>query len=217
MPWLFHSFGEFCKHSWQWDCCEEAGFRYFLVIVACLVWLVGCATDWLNFPGVMLFPFGPDQGDTSLPPEDDYSYGPIAFPILFYGNKETTLFVSDTVLINLPVCSFIYWTSYSFLFKVNTNGLLSFGAGNRAFTPQSFPIEVGPLIAPFWDDVDIRGSGSIYFRQSSDLSMIQMVLSRLRSINVAQDFTPTALFIATWDHVAEFGGPSNVSWLLLHV
>ncbi len=105
----------------------------------------------------------------------------------------------------------VYYIELSFSFKVNTNGLLSFGAENIEYTPEPFPITVGRLIAPFWDDVNIGVSGSIYFRQSSDLSMIQMVQSRLRSINVAQDFTPTALFIATWDHVAEFNRPIDVS------
>ncbi|MFK7989862.1 MAG: nidogen-like domain-containing protein [Sandaracinaceae bacterium] len=41
---------------------------------------------------------------------------------------------------------------------VNTNGNITFNGALSRFTPSSFPIADQPMIAPYWGDVDIRGS-----------------------------------------------------------
>jgi len=41
---------------------------------------------------------------------------------------------------------------------VNTNGNITFAAALSTFTPMPFPIANRPTIAPYWADVDIRGS-----------------------------------------------------------
>ncbi|MBX3246469.1 MAG: hypothetical protein KF901_04735 [Myxococcales bacterium] len=41
---------------------------------------------------------------------------------------------------------------------VNTNGNISFSGQVPTFTPRAFPVADQPMIAPFWADVDIRGT-----------------------------------------------------------
>jgi hypothetical protein len=75
----------------------------------------------------------------SLPAADDVSAGPIALPFMlkFFGD-----------------------TPYDALF-VNNNGNVTFNDSLDSFTPD--PIgsgNTGPIIAPYWADVDTTGSGS---------------------------------------------------------
>jgi hypothetical protein len=41
---------------------------------------------------------------------------------------------------------------------VNTNGNVTFSGGLATYTPAAFPVAGQPMIAPFWADVDIRGT-----------------------------------------------------------
>lgn len=47
-------------------------------------------------------------------------------------------------------------------FFVNNNGNITFQSALRAFTPEAFPIASQPMIAPFWGDVDTRGTGNVW-------------------------------------------------------
>ncbi len=100
-----------------------------------------------------------------------------------------------------------------FLLQVNTNGVLSFRNGYTGYSPVRFPLSTTLLIAPYWDDVYTPSFGTIFYRQSADPSVLQTAQDIIRGFNVGQSFTPTALFIATWDHVAECCG-GGVSHLL---
>ena len=96
--------------------------------------------------------------------------------------------------------------------QVNTNGDLSFGEPYTATGRQTFPTFSPPLIAPFFNDVDITNGGTIYYRQTSDPMDIIAVIATLQTLPIVLPFTPTLLFIATWDRVAPFssvGSPSD--------
>ena len=69
-----------------------------------------------------------------------------------------------------------------------------------------FPI-LGPLlIAPFWDGVDIESFGNIYYRQTSDTTLLRRARDQLQELfPFSGNFTPSTLFIATWERVAGFG------------
>ena len=97
--------------------------------------------------------------------------------------------------------------------QVNTNGIISFRLRFIDFIPRRFPLNnFIPLIAPFWDDVDIRRFGSIFYRETSNVTLLQRARDLLQELFPSSgNFTPTTLFIATWDRVAEFGGQSQVS------
>ena len=109
------------------------------------------------------------------------------------------------------LCAFAV-TKFLYIIQVNTNGILSFRSQFTSFFPQRFPFFGSPLIAPFWDDVNINRFGNIFYRQTSDVTLLQRARDQIQELFSSFDnFTPTVLFIATWDRVAEFGGGSQVS------
>jgi hypothetical protein len=78
-------------------------------------------------------------GAACLSPNDDSSSAEIslgtAFPggLMFFGNTYDHVYV-------------------------NTNGNITFDASVWTYTPKAFPIADQPMIAPYWSDVDIRGT-----------------------------------------------------------
>jgi hypothetical protein len=70
-----------------------------------------------------------------------------------------------TNVINLPFTFDLFGTPQTQVF-INNNGNVSFGGGFSAFTSTGFPVAGFPMIAPFWADVDTRGSlsGVVWFR-----------------------------------------------------
>lgn len=69
------------------------------------------------------------------------------------------------------------------------------------------------MIAPFWADVDTRISnpldpdeiGNVWFREEFDKQLLQRIQRDIRESFVKMsDFTPTWLFIVTWDAVGYF-------------
>jgi len=60
--------------------------------------------------------------------------------------------------------------------------------------------------------VDIRRFGSIFYRQTSNATLLQRARDQLQELFPSSgNFTPTTLFIATWDRVAQFGRETRVS------
>ena len=89
---------------------------------------------------------------------------------------------------------------------MNNIGLLSFGAGRGQFTLDGFPLGDGRfIIVPFWGDVDTRGTGTVWYRETTDTSLLLQARNEIRAAFVDQmSFEPETLFIATWDHVGYF-------------
>ena len=85
-----------------------------------------------------------------------------------------------------------------------------------AFTPVPFPLvnngeidvttATAQLIAPFWGDVDTRGIGMVWHRESTDQADRDRAQREIRRAFPAQAarFTPRLVFIATWDHVGYY-------------
>ena len=67
-----------------------------------------------------------------------------------------------------------YGSSYSSVY-VGSNGYLTFGNGNTAYTNSSLPSPSAPvnMIAPFWDDLIISSPGAIYYKEESDRFIVQ--------------------------------------------
>ena len=63
------------------------------------------------------------------------------------------------------------------------------------------------LIAPFWADVDTRGTGDVWYHNSTDPLLLNRASIDIRNAFPAQaaaGFTATDMFIATWDGVGYF-------------
>lgn len=128
-----------------------------------------------------LFPYGLDV-DNYLPSElDDTS--------------------SSEVQLNIPVV--FYDINYKTIF-VNDNGLLSFLTEVPAFFNAQFPLTY-PIIAPLYSDVDTRGTGRIYYRESRAADLLDRAARDIhRHFSQSSNFQPISVFIATWDGVGHY-------------
>ena len=95
--------------------------------------------------------------------------------------------------------------------QVFTNGFFSFNSPFYGYQrPQRLSLSDVPLIAPFW--VGFISSGNVFYRQTNDTTLLQRARDQLQELFPSSgNFTPTTLFIATWDRVTGIGGGSRVS------
>ena len=95
---------------------------------------------------------------------------------------------------------------------MNNNGDISFTRSVPEYTPEAFPLsESLQIIAPYWADVDTRGVGSVWYRETADVELLTRARDEIQvdfSIN-SDSFIPTYLFIATWDHVGYYNSHSD--------
>ena len=89
---------------------------------------------------------------------------------------------------------------------MNTNGVLSFGTSYTSPVSTDFTfLSSPPIIAPFWDDIDITRGGTIYYRQDSNSTITELVQQAVASeYPEAASFQPSLVFVATWDRVESF-------------
>ena len=102
------------------------------------------------------------------------------------------------------------------LLQVSTNGVLSFRLSFLDFSSRPFPLSTefsDVLIAPFWDDSDVRQDGQVLYRLSDNGTLLSQVGSAIND-TLGIDFSPRLLFIATWIRIPEYDNDrSSVSWL----
>lgn len=96
------------------------------------------------------------------------------------------------------------------LIQVNTNGAISFLRTLNTFTPLPFPLSDGRrIVAPFWADVDIRNGGDVFYRETTNSTILQRATDDVRVYVPSQiRFSAAWVFIATWDNVAFYGANS---------
>ena len=88
---------------------------------------------------------------------------------------------------------------------MNTNGAISFTYEISQYTPDAFPTNATEeIIAPYWADVDIRGTGNIGYRETRNPDLLQRANNDIRRAFSTIRFSSEYLFIATWDHVGYF-------------
>jgi hypothetical protein len=66
--------------------------------------------------------------------------------------------------ISLPFTFNFYGLTYDKVY-VNMNGNLSFESSFDAYSAEGFPSDQFIMVAPFWADVDNRGTGEVYVKQ----------------------------------------------------
>ena len=90
--------------------------------------------------------------------------------------------------------------------------MISFNASVPTFNPEPFPIAEKFLIAPFWADVDTRGTGEVYFKESTDQTLLtsgRKIILRDQETGLT-GFRPRWLLIATWYRVGYFDNHSDL-------
>ena len=61
------------------------------------------------------------------------------------------------------------------------------------------------IIAPYWADVDTRGTGQVFYRQTTDPSLLARATSEIRAaFPESGNVTITDLLIVTWDNVGYY-------------
>ncbi len=93
------------------------------------------------------------------------------------GTKLETISNADdsSQIIDLAVFTFPFFGNSFGRIHVSSNGLLTFGTPNSSHSNTVLPSISAPpmLIAPFWDDLDTRTIGDIYYKQESNRLIIQ--------------------------------------------
>ncbi|XP_059095776.1 nidogen-like [Tigriopus californicus] len=148
---------------------------------------------------VGLFLFGFTRGISN---SDIFPYGAPAGDNQLNSNAED----SSSQEIDLGVEAKFFNRRYRTVF-VNENGLLSFLAEIPSYFNVQFPLDY-PLIAGLYSDVDCRESGSVWFRITSDSTLLGRAQSRIES-QFQASFQPEELIIATWDRVGYY---ERASW-----
>jgi len=90
---------------------------------------------------------------------------------------------------------------------VNANGVISFvhPFGDSVTHPLPLTGDSNRLIAPYWADADIRGTGDIYYRQTSDYNLLARATEQITTAFPGlQDVSVDNLLIATWDRVGYY-------------
>lgn len=118
------------------------------------------------------------------------------------------------------VCMYVHSLAISVvivcIMQVNSIGTLTFDAPLLVPEPQPFP-GVARVIAPYWSPVDLSQGGQVYYRTSSQETLLQRaqddILSQFPDLEGL--FEPTLLLVVTWFEVQEVEGDRNeVSSLL---
>ena len=114
----------------------------------------------------------------------------------------------------IPVAVYII---HNDILQVNNNGDISFTARVSQFTPESFPLSGDlALIAPYWADVDTTGTGTVWYRETADAELLARARNTIQSAFNNQDsFSPTYIFIATWDHVGYYNSHTDKVFYIL--
>ncbi len=74
------------------------------------------------------------------------------------------------------------------------------------YTPLEFPLSTNiPVMAPFWADIDLQGTGEIYYRMSNNARDVQMAMDIITNAFPAEShFTPDDVIIVTWEAVGYY-------------
>ena len=88
---------------------------------------------------------------------------------------------------------------------MNTNGIISLTTSYNPYTPLALPLSGNQIIAPYWSDVDITGIGQIFYRQTTNSTLLARATNEIRAaFPTSQNVNVTNLLIATWDAVGYY-------------
>ncbi len=151
--------------------------QFFRPNMVSLAVALGCAVGVSSAHAAdLLSGFGADgvYGERAMQPNDD----------------------SSSSLLNLPFAINFFGNTYD-KFYVNNNGNITFNSPLSGYTPIPFPIANQPTIAPWWADVDTRGT---HLNASG---------SYLGTNNVYVGSPNANTVVITWDKVGYYSSQTN--------
>ena len=92
------------------------------------------------------------------------------------------------------------------LLQVNDNGIISFNRHYNVRTPLPLPLRgTQRIIAPYWANVDTRGTGIVYYRQSNDSALLARASREIKTaLSLTYNVEIKNLLIATWNGVGYY-------------
>ena len=86
------------------------------------------------------------------------------------------------------------------------------------YIPTLLPLSGPRLIVPYWADVDLRGTGNIFYRQNKNSVLLARATHEIQTaLSLPQNITVTNLFIATWDAVGYYSIHTDKVGLYMYV
>jgi len=143
-------------------------------------WRIAYLLAALLIASATAYPLFPISGSRRVPTGDDNSvYQSIGQRFRFYGRSYTTI-------------------------RIYNNGYVSLGGGvTGGYTPRPFPFRGAPMIAPYWADVDTRGTGSVYYKSSTSSSDLNRAAGLISS-TYRTSFRPNRVYVVTWYRVGAY-------------
>ena len=86
---------------------------------------------------------------------------------------------------------------------MNENGVLSFVRSFRYPSTAEISLDVlskSTLIAPYWDDIDLRLGGDVFYRFTEDEAILEAVSQTINSA-FNNTFHSTEVIVGTWNQV----------------
>ena len=95
------------------------------------------------------------------------------------------------------------------VFQLGDNGIISINDSYNDWTPKLLPFSSKGFVAPYWADVDLRGAGQIYYRQTKNPVLLARATYEIQKVfplpyPFSQYLIVTNLFIVTWDAVGYY-------------
>ena len=97
----------------------------------------------------------------------------------------------------------------SLYMQVNDIGIISFGSPLYEFESRIsmlFPLNgTKQIVAPYWTDANIRGSGNVFYHQTTNASLLARTTNEIhKAFPTSQNVVITSLLIATWFRVCSY-------------
>ncbi|XP_053307396.1 alpha-tectorin-like [Spea bombifrons] len=153
----------------------DPGSVLFVLVFVC------SRAQHIDASSALLYPYGPTTNDQFLPFIDDFI---------------ATLHLT----VNIPVFGRVFSTLY-----INSNGLLQLNYDASLQKPRDLPLTNGEaFIAPFWADMDLFKAGVMYYRQDTNVELLERATSDITSYFSNTTFSAQWVLVATWDKVASY-------------
>ena len=88
---------------------------------------------------------------------------------------------------------------------------MSFRNNFLDFIPRVFPLvgQTNVLVAPFWDDSDVRVSGKVYYRFTDNQTLLEQIAANIGDA-FSVNFNPVSAFVVTWSNISQYSGSVDV-------
>lgn len=159
--------------------------KKIIVMLTVMVMVLGVAGYSSAIPIGDFISFGGGAGDSSLPANDDGSTSEITLtnPFTYFGNTKSSLWV-------------------------NNNGNITFDGSMNTYTPFAFP-SAREIIAPYFGDVDTRGTGSLHYSERTGATDLADASSIINTA-FGGSFAASSAFVSTWDAVGYYGSHTDL-------